>query len=326
MILAGDIGGTKCNLILFERDGTILTPVFQRRFASNLYLGFEAVVGDFLEQAGAIVSVGKIEAAGFGLAGAVVDGCLHAGNVNWTLDLPALQNRLAVSDVALMNDVSATAYSLDRLPPGSLLALNEGKAQPGAAKAVLAAGTGLGAAVCFWDGARYRVSPSEAGLADFAPRTDREIQLLVHLKKTLEHVCNEEIISGRGFRRIHEFLDASVVHPSFHGTGADAASDITQGALAGACAVCVNSLDLWTEAYGAEAGNFALQVLALGGVYIAGGIAPKILPKLKDGTFVRAFADKAQLGTVLREVPVYIVLNEDAPVWGAAHQALNAIQ
>ena len=328
MILAGDIGGTKCNLALFGEQGVVLRPVFQRRYSTRDYahLQFEDLIEDFIRQAtgpGSGISEQEIIAAGFGSAGAVVDGRVQGINVPWALDARALARKLGLGDVVLLNDLAATALSLDSLASEDLLMLNQGVAQPGATKALIAAGTGLGEAFLFWDGQRHRAASSEGGQADFAPRTDQEIELLRFLKKRLAHVSCEEILSGRGFRRLHEFLNSAVRHPSFDAPEADPAAEITQHALARSCSVCVEALDLWTAAYGAEAGNFALRVLALGGVYVAGGIAPKILPKMKDGTFVRSFCDKAKLAPMLARIPIYVILNEDAPLWGVAYQALT---
>jgi glucokinase len=330
MILAGDIGGTKCNLAIFqEAGGATLKPIFQRRYATRDFSRLEDVIEHFRKQAAEHVpnaASDRISGVGFGVAGAVVEGQLHANNLPWTLSPPELARRLDVNpeNIVLLNDVVATAWSLDKLPAKDLSVLNPGVLQPNATRALMAAGTGLGEALLLWDGTQYRVFPSEGGLADFAPRTDREIQLLIYLKKRLPHVCCEDVISGRGIRAIHEFLDANVRHPSFEGSGADPAREISEKACTHSCPVCVATLDLWTEAYGSEAGNLALRALALGGVYVAGGIAPKILSKMKDGTFYRAFCDKTKFSPVLARIPIYVVLNEDAPVWGAAHQALAA--
>jgi glucokinase len=157
------------------------------------------------------------------------------------------------------------------------------------------------------------------------PRTEREIELLQFLKKRTERVSCEEIFSGRGFRKLHEFLDAAVVHPTFGEAESASASEITQNALAGTCPVCVEVLDWWIDAFGAEAGNLALRVLAYGGVYFAGGIVLKILSKLEQSSFCRAFADKGRLSSVLSKIPISVVLNEDAPLLGAAHQALGTV-
>jgi glucokinase len=326
MILAGDVGGTKCNLGLFTKSGPALRSVFQRRLATRDYAGFEDLIGDFLERAAGPNRSARgqeIEAAGFGLAGVVVDGSLHAGNLPWVLNGSALAQKLHLNKVVLLNDLTATALSLERLGSNDFAILNQGTREPKATKAVIAAGTGLGEAILFWDGQRYRVAPSEGGQADFAPRTEIEIQLLTHLNKRLPHVSCEEILSGRGFRRIHEFLSPSVRHPSFDSPESDAAREITEQGLAQSCPVCVETLSLWTEAYGAEAGNMALRTLALGGIYVAGGIAPKILSKLRDGRFLRAFCGKSKFAQVLARVPISVIVNEDAPVWGAAYQALS---
>jgi glucokinase len=328
MILAGDIGGTKCSLGLFTKNGPGLRPVFQRRLPTRDYAGFEDLIGDFLERA-AHPTRGtrehEIEAAGFGMSGVVVDGSLHARNLPWELNGSALAKKLHLNKVVLLNDLTATALSLDRLGPNDFAILNQGALEPNATKAVIAAGTGLGEAILFWDGRQqYRVLPSEGGQADFAPRTEIEIELLTHLNKQLPHVSSEEIISGRGFRRIHEFLNPSLRHPFFDVPEADAAREITQQGLAQSCSVCAEALRLWTEAYAAEAGNLALRTLAFGGVYIAGGIAPKILPKLQDGSFLRVFCGKSKFAELLARVPISVVVNEDAPVWGAAYEALTS--
>jgi glucokinase len=329
MILAGDVGGTKCNLGLFVMERPALRAVFQRRFATRNYAGFENLIGDFLEQAAALGEGARarpIDAAGFGLAGVVVDGCLHAENLRWALDVPALTRKLNLKNIVLLNDVTATALSLDRLSSSDFVVLNQGTPEHNATRAVIAAGTGLGEAILFWDGQEYRVERSEAGQGDFAPRTEREIQLLRHLMSRLRHVSCEEILSGRGFRRIHEFLNPSQHHVSFDAPEGVAASEITQRGLARSCPVCVETLAFWTEMYGAIAGNFALQTLALGGIYVAGGIAAKILPKLTDGTFFQAFCGKGKLASVLARIPISVVVNEDAPMWGAAYQALISYQ
>jgi glucokinase len=324
MILAGDVGGTKCNLGLFVKEGSVLRPVFQRRLATGNYTGFESLIADFLKQAavpGESPPGQAIEAAGFGLAGVVVDGCLHAENLRWALDVPSLTKKLSLKNIVLLNDLTATAFSLDRLPSTDFVVLNQGTPEKNATRAVIAAGTGLGEAILFWDGHEYRVERAEGGQADFAPRTDREIQLLHQLMSRLPHVSREEILSGRGFRRIHEFLNPSVHHVSFDSEG-NAASEITQQGFARSCPVCVETLAFWIELYGAMAGNFALQTLALGGIYVAGGIATKILPKLQEGTFFQAFCGKSKLAPVLARIPIWVVVNEDAPMWGAAYQAL----
>ena len=325
MILAGDLGGTKCNLGLFLRNGPSLQPVFQRRLATRQYAGLEDVVGAFLAEAAGCKQTGGgrvVEAAGFGLAGVVVGGCLHAENLSWVLNESALAQKLRVDQVVLLNDLAATALSIPRLSANDFVVLNPGQEPQSATKAVIAAGTGLGEAILYWDGRQYRVMPSEGGQIDFAPRGEFEIRLLRHWSKYLTHVSCEEIVSGRGFRRIHEFLDPEVRHDSFDVPEGDAAKEITERALTQSCGICVETLEHWIEAYGAHAGNLALRTLALGGIYVAGGIAPKILPRLQDGVFLRAFCGKSKFASLLSGVPLSVIVNEDAPVWGAAYEAL----
>jgi glucokinase len=192
----------------------------------------------------------------------------------------------------------------------------------------LAAGTGLGQSILVWDGGteRYRIVPSEGGHSDFAPHTEQQIELLRFMRRRYPQVSWELILSGRGFRTLHEFLAPEVKHPTFEDPDADPAPEITKQGLAGTCPVCVETLDLWTSIYGAEAGNLALKVLALGGVYVAGGIAVKIIEKIKDGRFFAAFRDKWKFESVLENIPVSVVLNESAPLLGAAYEALASVR
>ena len=330
MILAGDIGGTKCNLAAFEEHGGVLEVIFQNRFATQDFSSFEQLVETFLTQsipARDAIAAQRITAAGFGVAGTVVEGHLHAINLPWELKPAALARALNLNlqEIVFMNDVAATASGLEQLPPEDFLVLNEGIRRADANKALIAAGTGLGEAVLFWDGQRHLVSPSEGGAADFAPRTDREIQLLKFLKQSLPRVTCEEIFSGRGFQRIHNFLDPGCRHSPSGGGACGSAREITQNALAGTCPVCAETLNFWIDAFGAEAGNFALRVLAYGGIYLAGGIVLKILGKLRQSSFCESFADKFPLGPVLARIPISVVLNENAPVLGAAYEALRAV-
>jgi glucokinase len=223
-----------------------------------------------------------------------------------------------------MNDLGAWGHSIDHLAPEEMATLNVGKPYPGGTRALIAAGTGLGQSILFWDGTRYRVVPSEGGHTDFAPRTPQQIELLIFMNRRYPQVSWELILSGRGFRTIHEFLAPTVRHPVFEDPDADPAPFITKSGLEKSCPICVQTLALWTVLYGAEAGNLALKVLSLGGMYVAGGIAIKILPKMKDGSFVEAFQDKWHFTGLLADIPVHVVLNEDAPLIGAAYEALAA--
>ncbi len=340
MILAGDVGGTKSTLIWFAEagpgkagvgqagpgeGGPGLEPVFRLSLPTRDFSSFETLLDAFRA---ALVKAGhqwsNLSAAAFGVAGAVVDGDVVTNNLPWTIASKTLAENLHLDlgRLSLLNDLVASALSLDHLRENDLLLLNQGASQPRAPKALIAAGTGLGEAILFWDGSGYRVSPSEASLTDFAPRNDRELLLLQSLRQRMPRVCSEEIVSGRGFRAIHQIIFPGVHHAFFDEPGVDPAARITQQAFAKSCPACMETLQIWMEAYGAEAGNMALRILPFGGVYIAGGIALKILPKLKQGGFVRAFSDKEKLSTQLAKIPIYVVLNEDAPVLGAAYEAL----
>ncbi len=326
---SADVGGTKCNLGLFQQEGRALRSVFQRRLATREYAGFEALIEDFLKQATAAretenAKAPAIDAAGFGVAGVVADGRHYSENLPWVVDVSVLARKLELKNIVLLNDVTATALSLDKLSVNDSVPLNPGTTADAATRAVIAAGTGLGEAILFWDGEKYQVAQAEGGQTDLAPRTEREIQLLRHLRMQLPHVSCEEIVSGRGFRRIHEFLNSAVRHESFAAPEGNAAGEITQRGLAQSCAVCVETLDFWTEIFGGVTGNFALQTLALGGIYIAGGIAVKILPKLQDGIFYKSFCGTSKLVPMLARIPISVVVNEDAPMLGAAYQALES--
>ncbi len=323
MILAGDVGGTKCNLGLCSEHNGRLRLLFERRFESKNYAQFNHIVAEFLRQNATHIATDPLTAAGFGIAGPVIGHSVKATNLPWIVDGATLAREVGVRHVTLLNDLEATAHSVSHLTSEEMFVLNAGDPQTHSNKALIAAGTGLGQAILFWDGKRHAVSASEGGHTDFAPRTDREIELLRFLKKRAANVSWEMLVSGRGFQAIHEFLNPAVKHPNFDALEADAAPEITQHALNGSCGVCVETLDLWTALYGAEAGNLALKALPLAGMYVAGGIAVKILPKLKDGTFFRAFCDKEKLGAMLKRIPIMIVLNQNAPLMGAAYAALT---
>lgn len=326
MILAGDVGGTKCNLALFAEDSGKLVVVFRERFASKDFSQFDLIVKEFSRRAAPYLRNEKIRAAGFGVAGPVIGNRIHATNLPWVIDADTLGRELAVQPIVLMNDLGASGHSLQHLAPEDFCVLNVGSPVPGASRALLAAGTGLGQSILFWDGSRYRVVPSEGGHSDFAPRTDQQIELLRFMRHRYPQVSWELILSGRGFRTLHDFIAPSVKHPVFDDPDADPAPFITKSALNHTCPVCVEVLDLWVSVYGAEAGNLALKVLALGGVYVAGGIAVKIIDKMKDGTFFNAFKDKWHFTNMLANIPVSVILNESAPLIGAAYEAYAAVK
>jgi glucokinase len=320
MILAGDLGGTKCNLGLFDTDATGFTPVRSQRFDSRSFKSAEEVIQTFLrgEQP-------KITAAAFAIAGPVVENQVRVTNLPWLVEAGALQRVFHIPHVKLLNDLEATAYALPVLPPSAFATLREGRADSHGNQAMLAAGTGLGEALLIWDGQKRVVSATEGGHCDFTPRNDREIDLLRFLKKRHEIVSVETILSGRGFYELHSFLSPAVKHASFDQSsgqsGADPAPEITRMALAGECPVCVGAAEMWVELYGSEAGNLALKSLARGGVFIAGGIAVKILPMLRAGRFLEAFNHKDKMADLLSAIPITVITDEAAPLWGAAWAA-----
>jgi glucokinase len=326
VILAGDVGGTKCNLALFSEKNGKLEFVFRERFASKEFAQFDLIIREFTRRATAHLGNHSVRAAGFGVAGPVINNRIHATNLPWIVDADTLAQEVGVKSIVLVNDLGATGHSLEHLPPEDFCVLNSGVPVPGATRALLAAGTGLGEGILFWEGTRYKVVPSEGGHSDFSPRSDQQIELLKFMRHRYPQVSWELILSGRGFRTLHEFIAPSVKHPVFEDPDADPAPFITKSGLEQTCPVCVETIDLWTSIYGAEAGNLALKVLALGGVYVAGGIAVKILPKMKDGTFFNSFKDKWHFEKMLLDVPVSIVLNESAPLIGAAYEAYATVK
>ncbi len=316
MILAGDIGGTKCNLALFAPREGRPEKLRQQRFESRDFSGLEAVVQQFMRKAPE-----KITAAAFGIAGPVTRNKVQATNLPWTVDGDALRAKLGAKSVVLLNDLEAAGWGLEHLDRDKLFVLQPGTPLENANKAILAPGTGLGEAILFWDGLRHIPAATEGGHVDFAPRTDTEIELLRFLKQRFDCVSFETVVSGGGFRLIHEFFDPSLQHPEFDHPDEDPAPAITRRSRESACAVCTMTVDLWVSICGSEAGNLALKSLACGGIYIAGGIVPKILNEVKEGGFVRAFREKSKFRSLLEQIPIYIVVDEDLPLLGAAVRA-----
>src|ERR1041385_3893574 len=242
MILAGDIGGTKCTLALFEEKSGRLEPVHQSTSATREFPNIQAVLQNFRSgaQDRGISLNANLKAAALGVAGAIVDRRAVSNNLPWPVETKVIADSMGISAerTMLLNDLVAAAASLEHLQPSDLLQLNQGTAEPRAPKALIAAGTGLGEAILFWDGTRYRIAPSEACLTDFAPRNDRELLLLQSLRHRLPRVVTEEIVSGRGFKSIHRILFPDVYHPFFDDAGVDPAAKITQQAFDGTCSAC----------------------------------------------------------------------------------------
>lgn len=270
-----------------------------------------------------------LRVACFGVAGPVIQEKSTVTNLPWELDESKLGEALQVPRVKLLNDLEATAYGVLHLEPADFSVLQPGVKRKGNI-AVIAAGTGLGEAILYWDGERHHPLSSEGGHADFAPRTDHEIELLTYLRREFGHVSYERLLSGPGLFNIYRFLRDSGFAPEpdwlrsrlMQGDPADVISQI---GLAREHVLCARALDLFASVYGAEAGNLALKAFAVGGVYVGGGIAPKILPKLQDGTFLHAFCDKGRFAELMQTIEITVSLNPRAPLIGAAHYALMLV-
>ncbi|NGZ95835.1 MAG: glucokinase [Nitrospira sp. WS110] len=347
MILAGDIGGTKTNLALYEWTSARVEPVRLESFHSGDYTALEDILVEFLtppqpprplespeteggdidKPAGGQPSEGvKLTAACFGIAGPVIDNRCETTNLPWIVDGRAIAKQFGIPRVQLLNDLESTAYGVLWLRSDELEVLNVGTPpKKRQALALIAAGTGLGEAILFWDGKSYRPMPSEGGHADFAPNNDQEIELLRYLRSQYLHVSYERIVSGPGLHAVYEFLrDTKKNEPTWLAEKIKAGNppaEIAQAGLQGQAEIAQQSLDLFTSIYGAEAGNLALKALSLDGVYVGGGIAPKLITKLKDGTFMKAFTNKGRYKKLMTQMPVKVIMNSQTALLGAASVA-----
>ncbi len=310
MDIAGDIGGTHTRLALFD-PGTA-GPAALEVYISRDHDGLEAMVRSFLDAHPA-----HVERACFGVAGPVQNGHVKTTNLAWPVDARRVAEVLGIDRVGLVNDLYANAYGIADLGPDDIATLREGDPSVGGNAAVISAGTGLGEAGLFWDRRRYHVFATEGGHADFAPRNDREVALRAYLARRHPHVSYERVCSGIGLVAIHDFLTDRAGGSGDH---ADA-SGITQAALDGSDEVSVRALDMMVSIYGAEAGNLALKLLATGGIYIGGGIAPRILRKLQEGAFLEALDSKGRFSELLSRIPVHVILNDRTALLGAARLA-----
>jgi glucokinase len=326
MLLAGDIGGTKTNLAVFSPEDGPRAPLAEATFPSADYPSLEALVRQFSSQVDL-----KVEWASFGVAGPVAAGRSTITNLPWVMEERQLQEALNLSSVRLLNDLAAIAHAVPFLEPADLHTLNVGQPAPGGAMAVVAPGTGLGEAFLTWDGSRYRPHASEGGHADFAPTNPFEVELLRYLQGGFEHVSYERVCSGRGLPNIYAYLKDSgyADEPDWLTEQLAAADDPTPVIVNSAldeerpCELCVATLKAFVSILGAEAGNLALKVLASGGVYLGGGIPPRILPALQQGWFMEAFRRKGRMSGLLARVPVHVILNPKVALLGAACHGLE---
>jgi glucokinase len=325
MILGGDIGGTKTVLALYEAVGGDLRPVRDATYRSAEHPSLADILGRFLPEPRP-----ALRAACFGVPGAVIEGKVRTTNLPWELDEGALAAALGTR-VKLLNDLQAMAYGMLFLRPDELAGLNPGvRPRRRGNVAVIAAGTGLGESMLHWDSQRYHPLASEGGHSDFAPRTDQEIELLRYLRARHGHVSWERVLSGPGQHNIYTFLRDSGFAPeppwlTEKLKAGDPNAVITETALAGGDPLCVAAVTLFATLYGAEAGNLALKCMAIGGVFVGGGIAPKMLPVLQQGSFLRGFLDKGRFAELLKGIEVQVALNPRAPLLGAAHFASHLV-
>jgi glucokinase len=321
MILAGDIGGTHARLAFFDVSNGSFRLVSASVFPSREYRGLDEIVGQFVGD-----SHLHPDAACFGIAGPVRNGRVETSNLPWIVESKRLASELKLETTLLINDLEASAWGIATLESKDIVPLNPGKANATGNQAVIAAGTGLGEAGLYWDGSEHRIFACEGGHADFAPRTELETELLRYLVARFGHVSYERVLSGPGLVNVFHFL-----RDTGHGTQpqwlceemakGDAAASISRAAIEGRCGLCEQALDLVVSVYGAEAGNLALKLMATGGIYIAGGIAPQILPKLAGPLFLQAFASKGRMQPLLESIPVSVVTNDKTALRGAARCA-----
>ncbi len=326
MYLAGDIGGTKTILALFDQNSGPHHPLVEQTFPSAQYPGLEAIIAEFCAQHPV-----SITGAAFGVAGPVMAGKASITNLHWTIDAAVLSDVLKGAPVRLLNDLEAIAQSVPILEPADVETLAVGSPIPGGAIGVIAPGTGLGEAFLTWDGQRYRPHPSEGGHTTFAPRNRIEKDLLDYLHQRYTHVSYERVCSGIGIPNLYAFVRDCLLQQETPEVAEQlaAASDptpvIVQAGMSTEqmCLVCRTTLELFVDILAAEAGNLALKVLATGGVYIGGGLPPRMLPLIKRSRFLQIFRDKGRLGDVLSRIPVHVILEPKAGLLGAAAAAMS---
>jgi len=320
MILAGDIGGTKTNIAFFE-DGGRPKVVAQQTFPSREHAGLEEIVGQFISHHAL-----RVRHAAFGVAGPVRNGRCEATNLPWVVDAATLAAELGIRDVWVINDLEASAYGIAALAPTDLVTISSGAADAAGNAAIIAAGTGLGEAGLYWDGRMHHPFATEGGHANFGASDAVEAELLHWLSAQFGHVSWERLVSGPGLLNIYRFLrdTGRGEEPAWLAEemrAEDPAAVISRAAQSGKSPLCLEALDRFMGLYGSEAGNLALKTMATGGVYVGGGIAPKNLDKLKDGTFMKRFVAKGRMQKLLEAMPVNVILNDKTALLGAARCA-----
>jgi glucokinase len=317
-VLAGDIGGTKTRLAVFDVAGTQLHSVVERSYPSRDFATLNDIIEDFLGDAEA-----RPDAVSFGIAGPVRNNVVDVTNLPWRISAAEIAARFGFRQVALLNDLEANAWGLRALDETDFHSLNTGVENPAGNAAIIAAGTGLGEAGLYREGTRYRPFATEGGHSDFSPGSELEIELLRFLMARYGHVSWERLVSGPGLVNIHNFLVHYRAQPvadwlAKDMQAGDPAAAISRAAQTGRDALCVEALALFVRLYAVEAGNLALKMMASGGVYIGGGIAPKILEQLEGGTFMAAFCAKGRMQDLLEHMPVRVILNDRTALYGPA--------
>ncbi len=308
MLLTGDIGGTKVHLAIFDKNRLVK----EEKFPSRQYPDLSSILKKFLDT--------PVEKACFALAGPIQGRKCRMTNLNWEIDADELEKKHRIRSVELMNDLQAAGWGIARLKPQDLVTLNVGVKQPGN-QAIIAAGTGLGIGGLYWDGMRHLPFSSEGGHVDFGPRDAFDKQLWDYLHKKYGHVSVERVVSGPGLEHLYWFLVEKGKYKKMEGE--ELPRLITEQGLSGESPICQEALRWFASLYGAAAGNVALQFLAQGGLYLAGGIAPKIIKILQQGEFMKAFMEKGRFQEFLAQIPVHVVLNESLPLLGALEYSLK---
>lgn len=316
MLLAGDVGGTKTLLGLFDATGVRPTMIATRAFSTLAYPDLIAMIAEFTREAGAAGTT--VTAACLGVAGPVIGQAAELTNVPWRVEAAGVAAAFGIARVALLNDLQAMAYAAPVLEGAELHPLQRGAALPGGNIALIAAGTGLGESLLHNVDGRFISSPGEGGHADFAPRNEREIAVLRNLTERFGRASVEHVLSGRGLENLHRVTHRGTCLAIDGASGPPAAAAISAAALSRRCASCVEALDILVDVYGAEAGNHALRSMSTGGLFVGGGIAPKILPALTGGRFMQTFRAKPPHVELLSAMPVHVILNADAALIGAS--------
>jgi glucokinase len=321
LVLAGDIGGTSARLAHFRVEGEKVEVVSQEVYPSRQFTGLVDLIRKFVSAHGE-----NAEAACFSIAGPVRGDHVVTPNLGWVVDAADVARRLSMQTVHVMNDLEANAYGIVTLESSDIAVLNPGAPDPTGNAAVVSAGTGLGEAGLYWDGNGHRPFATEGGHTDFAPRNKLEVDLFLHLLSRFGRVSCERVVSGPGLYNIYQFLrDTGQGLESEEVVAAMRKESpppvISRFALTGRCALCVRALDIFVSLYGAEAGNFALKVMATGGVFLGGGIAPKIIEKLQGPLFLETFTAKGRLKSLMESMPVRVILNDMTALRGAARYA-----